>query len=204
MSEFLTRPLGRRQLGGLALALLLAEGNVGPAAAATAESYVQAIAADVMALANTGQKGTALRGRFASLMNRYINLRAIADYALGTYRSKLPGGRRAEFYKLVSNYAAGLFVFYVEDFRGSELEIKQTTQQGKFTVITSAIKLKSGGREQVRWRLAPAGGGFRINDVNLKGVWLTISMKDRFTKVLGKSKGDFDALFNELREAETW
>ncbi len=29
-------------------------------------------------------------------------------------------------------------------------------------------------------------------------------MKDRFNKVLGKSKGDFDALFAELREANTW
>ena len=68
----------------------------------------------------------------------------------------------------------------------------------------SAIKLKGGGREQVRWRLIPASGGFRISDVNLKGVWMSISMKDRFTKVLTKSKGDFDPLFNELREAETW
>ena len=42
------------------------------------------------------------------------------------------------------------------------------------------------------------------SDVNIKGVWLTISMKDRFNKVLNKSKGDFDPLFDELREAETW
>ena len=33
---------------------------------------------------------------------------------------------------------------------------------------------------------------------------MTISMKDRFTKVLKKSKGDFEPLFAELREAETW
>ena len=104
----------------------------------------------------------------------------------------------------MNNYAASLFVYYVKDFRGTDLEIMSTAKQGKFTVIHSAIKLKGGGREQVRWRLTPSGGGFRVSDVNLKGVWLTISMKDRFTKVLNKSKGDFGPLFDELREAETW
>jgi phospholipid transport system substrate-binding protein len=196
------RPLNRRELGGLVLAAFF--GMAGKATANTpAETYVTGIAEDVMALANTGQKGPALRAKFAALMNRYINLKGIADYALGPYRSKLPAAKRAEFYDLVNNYAAALFVYYVEDFRGNELEIISTTKQGKFTVIQSAIKGK-GVPEQVRWRLIPSGGGYRVSDVNLKGVWLTISMKDRFNKVLKSSKGDFGPLFAELREAETW
>jgi len=157
-----------------------------------------------MALANSGQSGKSLRGRFAALLNRHINLKAIANYALGTYQSKLPASRRDEFYRLVSNYSAALFVFYVEDFRGTRLEIMSNAKQGKFITIQSAIRLKGGGREQVRWRLLPADGSYRVSDVNLKGIWLTISMKDRFSKVLKSSKGDFDALFAELREAETW
>ncbi|WP_395686954.1 phospholipid-binding protein MlaC [Aestuariivirga sp.] len=186
---------------------LLAGGVIGlatPAGANTpAEDYVTRIADDVMKLANHGEKGPALRGKFAALMNRYINIKAIADYALGPYAKKLPGAKRAEFYDLVSNYAAALFVYYVEDFRGTELEIMSTTKQGKFTVIHSAIT-GGGGREQVRWRLTPSGGSYRVSDVNIKGVWLTISMKDRFSKVLKASKGDFEPLFAELREAETW
>lgn len=195
-------PLTRRELCGLMLAAVL--GGTVPASASTAaETYVTGIAEDVMALANTGQKGPALRAKFAALMNRYINLKAIADYALGPYAKQLPAAKRAEFYKLVSNYAAALFVYYVEDFRGNTLEIISTTKQGKFTVIQSAITGK-GGREQVRWRLVPSDGSFRVSDVNIKGVWLTISMKDRFNKVLRNSKGDFGPLFAELREAETW
>ena len=196
------RPLNRRALmGGFATGLCAL---AAPARANTpAEDYVTRIAADVMNLANNGKKGPALRQKFADLMNRYINLKGIADYALGPYAKKLPAGRRDEFYDLVSNYAAALFVYYVEDFRGTTLEIMSTSKQGKFTVIQSAIT-GSGGREQVRWRLTPSGSGYRVSDVNIKGVWLTISMKDRFSKVLKSSKGDFEPLFAELREAETW
>lgn len=195
-------PLTRRDMFELAVAALV--GASTPAAANTAaETYVTGIADDVMRLANTGKKGAALRGQFAALMNRYINLKGIADYALGPYRKELPAAKRTEFYNLVSNYAAALFVYYVDDFRGTKLDIMSTTKQGKFTVIQSAIT-GGRGREQVKWRLVPSGGGFRVADVNIKGVWLTISMKDRFSKVLKASKGDFDPLFAELREAETW
>lgn len=202
MTDPFSRPINRRGLAGLVLAAVL--GSAGTAQAATPEDYVNSIAKEVMRLANTGQKGPGLKSKFAALMNRYINIKGIADYALGPYAKKLPGNRKGEFYDLVSNYAAALFVYYVEDFRGTDLEINSTSKQGKFTVIQSAIRLKGGGREQVRWRLIPAGGSFRVNDVNIKGVWLTISMKDRFSKVLKSSKGDFEPLFSELREAETW
>ena len=196
--------LNRRAFMGVAAALLSTTALSGASAAAGAESYVNEIADKVLQLANNGQKGPALRAKFASLMNRYINLRGIANYALGRYRNKLPASRSSEFYDLVSNYAAALFVYYLEDFQGTGLEIQSTSKRGKYTEIRSAIKLRSGGQEQVRWRLLPAGSGYRITDVNLKGVWLTISMKDRFTKVLNKSKGDFEPLFAELREANTW
>lgn len=202
MKDALSPQLTRRVFSGLIMTGLFAA--LAPAQAATAEDYVTSIAGEVMSLANHGEKSPATRSKFAALLNRYINLKAIADYALGPYARKIPADRRSEFYNLVSNYAAALFVYYLEDFRGSTLEIKSTTKQGKFTVIQSAIKLKNGGAEQVRWRLLSAGGGYRVNDVNLKGVWMTISMKDRFSKVLTKSKGDFDPLFAELRDAETW
>jgi hypothetical protein len=86
----------------------------------------------------------------------------------------------------------------------TDLKIISTSQQGNYITITSAIVQNGGGREQVKWRLIPAGGGYKISDINIKGVWLTIATKKRFSDVLNKSKGDFNALFAELREAETW
>lgn len=207
MSGILPRPFNRRTflsllLGGIAAASI----RPAPAGAAIdpAEAYVAGIADEVMRLANSGERGVGLRNKFSNVMSRYVNLRSIANYALGPYQKQLPASRKEEFYRLVSNYSAALFVYYVEDFRGTKLEITSNTKSGKFITIMSAIKLKGGGREQVRWRLVHADGGYRVSDVNLKGIWLTISMKDRFNKVLKGSKGNFDALFAELREAETW
>jgi ABC-type transporter MlaC component len=209
MSSVRTRKFTRRELAGLMIAGIAAATASCPvsarAALTPAEDYVSRIADDVMRLANSGQQGNRLRDRFANLLNRYINLRNIANFALGPSRSKLPNSKKDEFYELVGNYTAALFVYYIEDFRGSDLEILSNIKQGKFITIHSAIKLRGGGREQVRWRLVQSSsGGFNVTDVNIKGVWLTISMKKRFGDVLNKSRGDFEALFTELREAETW
>jgi phospholipid transport system substrate-binding protein len=168
------------------------------------ESYVKSLTGQVLSLANSGRSGKALRRDFSNLLGRYVSMRKIANFALGTYQKKLPAGDREMFYGLVSNYAAALFVYYVDDFRGSEIEVNDMSKQGAFTVVQSAIVQKSGGREQVKWRLSGSPGNYAVADVNIKGVWMTISMKKRFSDVLNRSKGDFGKLYEELREAETW
>ena len=205
MSRNINRKFSRREFATLFLVAAFV-GGTGHASAAVdpAEGYVGKIADEVMSLANGSAKGNALRGKFAAVLNRYINLHSIANFALGPYQKQLPAGDRNEFYTLFSNYAAALFVYYVDDFRGTNLEIISNSQQGSFTTIVSAIVQNGGGREQVKWRLVPVGGGYRVSDINIKGVWLTIATKKRFSDVLNRSKGDFEALFAELRQAETW
>jgi phospholipid transport system substrate-binding protein len=174
------------------------------AATDPAASYVTRLADEVMKLANSGGSGDALKGRFASLLNRYVNLRTIANTSLGQYQKKISPGDRERLYSLFNNYAAALFVYYVDDFKGKGLEIKSSAKQGSFITVNSAIIQNGGGREQVRWRLVQSGGGFRVSDINVKGVWLTIATKKRFTDVLNRSKGDMQPLFAELKEADTW
>lgn len=189
-------------LAGLSVGLL----TNGQAQADTqAGAYVQKLGAEVIRLANGGKRGDrALQRRFADLFNRYISIPNVASFALGTYQKKLPAGDKAKFYDLVANYAAALFVWYVEDFQGKALEITNSVEQGKFTIIDSGIKGSGLGSEKLRWRVSGSGGSYKIADLNVKGVWLTISMKKLFADTLKASDGDFNALYEKLREAETW
>jgi phospholipid transport system substrate-binding protein len=198
--------LSRREfalaLAGLSAGLFAA----GPAQAdSQAGVYVQKLGAEVIRLANGGKRGDkALQHRFAELFNRYISIPNVASFALGTYQKQLPAGDKAKFYDLVANYAAALFVWYVEDFQGDALEITSSVEQGKFTIIDSGIKGSGLGSEKLRWRVSGSSGSYKIADLNVKGVWLTISMKKLFADTLKGSNGDFNVLYAKLREAETW
>jgi ABC-type transporter MlaC component len=204
MNDTANHNFTRRGFAALLLGMTFASG-ARPVSAAVdpAEDYVGKIADDVMSLANSGASGSALRGRFISMLNRYVNLRSIANVALGRYRKVLPPGEKDEFYALFGNYAATLFVNHVDDFKGSGLKIISTSKDDKFITIVSRIE-GNGGGETVKWRLIAGNGGYRISDINVKGVWLTIATKKRFNDVLNRSKGDFEPLFAELREAKTW
>jgi phospholipid transport system substrate-binding protein len=202
-TNFMTQSISRRAALLGAVSILMASQAGTAAAAKSPEDFVKRLTDQVISLANGGQKGKALRGRFASLLERNVNLRNIANFALGPYQKKMSAKEKSTFYSLVSNYAAALFVYYADDFKGEGLEIIDTSTQGNFTTIKSAI-VRGAARENVRWRLINSGGTYRVSDVNIKGVWMTISMKKRFTDILNRSKGDFEPLFAELREAESW
>jgi phospholipid transport system substrate-binding protein len=172
--------------------------------AATAEEFVSEIGEDVLALANGSVRGKPLRTKFSALLGRNVNLRAIAGSALGTYRSKLPPADKEKFNGLVTNYAAALFVWYIDKFKGAEFVIESVVQQGNFTVVKSKIAQSTISSEPIVWFLSPKGSGFQVVDLSILGVRLSVAMRDAFSKELRSSKGDFEQLYAFLAEAETW
>jgi phospholipid transport system substrate-binding protein len=194
----------RRFVGFAASAALLPIFAAVEAEAATPESYIKGIGANVLALANGPSRGKALRAKFANLLSQYVNLRSIAGSALGVYRPKLPAGDKEKFNGLVTTYAAALFVYYVDRFQGTDIKIDSVVDSGNYTIVKSHIVKGSLGGEQVTWYLTKSGGSFQVVDLSILGVRLSVAMRDNFGKELRKSKGDFRALYNFLAEAETW
>ena len=191
--------LGLLGLGSSALIAVPALADSG------AEAYVHKLGLDVISLANGGKRGDkGLQRRFAALFTRYINIPNVANFALGLNQKALPPGDKAMFYDLVANYSAALFVWYVDDFKGEELKVMGSDEQGKFITVDTGIVGSGIGSEKLRWRVIKQGDGYRISDLNVKGVWLTIAMKKLFADTLKESNGNFQALYSKLREAETW
>ena len=66
--------------------------------------------------------------------------------------------------------------------------------------MESSILYDGGSTAPVRWSVVKTGSGYRVNDVNVRGIWLSLQMQQQFTSVLKRNKGDFQALFKYLRE----
>jgi ABC-type transporter MlaC component len=194
--------LSRRGLMGIAI-LLATTTLAGRAAYALtpAEKYVTTVGSSVIRLANSGGGKAQMRQRFSSLINQHTNVRSVGLVALGPYRRDLPPNMAGEFVRLVSFYMAAFFVFYIDEFRGSTIEIDSSSKQGGTTLVNSSVHFNNGSTSQVRWRIIGAG---QVGDINVRGVWLSLQLKKRFTDVLKRSKGDFNALFAELKSAESW
>lgn len=175
-----------------------------PAKALTGpEQHVTEIANSVIRLANSGRRGAALHGQFEQLLSTHANMSAVALFSLGRYRKKLPANLNSRYKKLVKAYIAGLFVFYADDFKGRGLEIRKSRKSGRSVIVDSRIKY-SGSSRPVTWRVYSKGSRNRVTDVKIRGVWLSIQMRDKFTKILKRNNGDFNKLIAFLGEYRSW
>lgn len=168
-----------------------------------AEQLVVKIANQVIALANSGARGLALHARFIRLLTSYANMNAVALFALGRYRRKLPANLKARYFRAVKAYVAGLFVYYVNDFKGGGLAINRTFKSGRSLIIDSRIR-SSSNNHPIKWRVFSSGSRHRVTDVNIRGVWMSITMRDKFIRILKKNNGDFNALMSFLDEYKNY
>jgi phospholipid transport system substrate-binding protein len=187
------RPFSRRLFMSLAVPLVLTPSLA--LAASSAESYVAKVGNGVIAAARANSVG-----QFRSLLKANADIPAIAVYSLGPYAKGLTSDLKAEYYSLVEDNIAKVFVQNAKKLAGQGLEVKGTQERSDSVLVKSILNMGGGGTVPVTWRLVKRGGGFRIFDVNVDGIWLANAQKTDFVSVLKKHNGQITALLDYLRK----
>jgi ABC-type transporter MlaC component len=131
---------------------------------------------------------------FASAAARYSDLRSLSLFALGRYRKDLPKSREAEYLKLTRQFVGQTLKDHGSGFKGSTLQITECRRSGGNVVVTA----RTSGGTKVIFRLARAGGGYTVKDLNMRGVWLIQQMRSTFVGTINRT-GSIDGLFDYLR-----
>ena len=164
-------------------------------ASSAAESFVERVGSGVLNAANAGSVSA-----FRSLLRRDADIASIALFSLGPYRRKLPAGRRGEYFRLVEDYISGVFAAHAKSLQGQSLNATGSRNASDSVIVTSSFKAASGRNVPVIWRLVKRGGGFKVFDVNVEGIWLATTQKTNFISVLKQHNGDFNALLAYLKQ----
>lgn len=186
----------RHLIAGAAAAALAGLAPISATMAATAaESFVERVGQSVISAANAGSVSS-----FRALLHQNADIPTIALFSLGPYRKSLPAGSRSEFYRLVENYISAVFAAHAHDLKGQDLKVTGSRQVSDSVIVTSAFKANDGRNVPVTWRLVKHGGGYKVFDVNVQGIWLATTQKTNFLSVLKQNNGDFNALMAYLRK----
>ena len=102
----------------------------------------------------------------------------------------MPPDQKGQYVALVTDYAAKTLSRYSKSFAGERFVVK-SAQDG---IMRGRIIFANGQTSVVDWRVING----RIVDVNFEGKWLTVQMRDQFTRVLASSN-DFAVLFRFLK-----
>ena len=189
-------PVTRRHfLFGLAGLAAVAAMGLEPGFAATGpEAYVNQVGNSVIAAANSGSVQ-----QFRSILRQNADISAIALFSLGQYRKNLPAAKRQEYYRLVEQSISNVFASHANRLKGTRLAVSGSREASGSVLVTSQLQQPSGRSVPVVWRILKRGGGYKIFDVNVDGVWLANTQRTNFTAVLQRNNGNIDALLNHLR-----
>ena len=193
-------PLSRRAFVACAVSSLVIARNAPAEARVAPENYAVELGRKVIALARSEASDQKLKREFLALLTRNANIRAVARFALGKYRRRMPGKLLPEYYRLVLDYIAGLFVYYRKDLAAEDIRALKSHTRGKWTTVETRLVFPGGKESPAQWRIYTGGGPMRVGDLNIKGIWLSLRMRDKFVSILNRSKGDFSALMQYLRE----
>lgn len=163
-------------------------GSAALAGSCPAEGFVKSAGQAYDRAASSGSAAA-----FASAADRFSDIRALSLFALGQYRKDLPKSREAEYLNLTRQFIGNTLKKHGSGLRGGDLEVLDCDAQGGGLVVTT----RSAAGKKIVFRLAKAGGGYTVRDVNMQGVWLAQQMRSKFVNTVSRS--GIDGLLAYLR-----
>ena len=168
----------------LAMGMIVGTLAFGPAAFAfdcPAQGLVQD-AADAFAKASRLHSANA----FASSASRFTDMRALALFALGSYRSQLPPGMEGKYVSLAKIFMGRFMAKNAGVIGDSALTIVSCSPQ--------LVSARMGGNS-IYFKLS----GNRITDVTVSGFSIAHAMREKFVGIISDNGGDVNALISYLQ-----
>lgn len=141
--------------------------------------------------------------RFRALFRESFNVKRISRFVLGQYSRKLPPSDAEEYQKLFEDLVVATYAARFAEYSGQSFVIKRVTKPKgrRDAIVLSEIRPANGGPViRIDWQVHGKDGDYKIVDVRVEGVSMSITQRDEFTAVIRKNKGKLDSLMAALRK----
>ncbi len=152
-------------------------------------------------LGNQSMSAEAKKAEFKSLLNESFDMGTIGRFALGTYWRSATPAQQKEYLKLFNEMIVKVYSKRFSDYKGQKFEVKSARKENdKDTVVTSFIVPTDGPQVQVDWRVRNKGGSYRVVDIIVEGVSMSMTQRADFASVIQRGGGNVDVLLTHLRQ----
>ena len=195
-------------LATLVLSIFLVAGPA-RAAAPDAESdpvaFLQAFSDRAIAMLADDSLSKEQRAReFRSLLRSGFDMERIGRAVLGRYWRSATPEQRAEFLQLLEEFVVLFYADRLSDYSGETLRTGKARVRGdRDALVRSRVLSPDRPAVAVDWRLRRTAEGWRIIDVMIEGVSMTITHRSEFAAVISNSPARIEGLLQKLREKTT-
>jgi phospholipid transport system substrate-binding protein len=140
--------------------------------------------------------------RFRELFRRDFDAPGIARFVLGRYWRAVSAEEQKEFVKLFEDYVVFVYTVRLADFGGQSFKIRGSRSDGNGVIVSTDV-VSPGNPTPLRmdWRLVTDdNGSYKINDVIVEGVSMTMTQRSEFAAVVQRNGGQVQSLLSMMRE----
>lgn len=200
--------MNRRSMIVAAAAALISAG-VAPAvraqdsaSATEGAQFVSNLASRAVTELTTGDLAMPERvSRFRGMLTEAFDVPTIGRFVLGRYWRVATDAEKAEYLKLFENFIVQTYVQRFNDFAGAQLRVLQT-RAGQDGEVIATLEAALPGRPAARFdvRMRREAGAFKIFDVVVEGISMSVTQRDDFAAVIQRNGGKIEGLLASLRE----
>lgn len=151
-------------------------------------------------LGDEGMSQSAKTAEFKKLLNDSFDMNTIGRFALGTNWKNATPAQQKEYQKLFNNMIVQVYSRRFSEYQGQKFEVQAARKENeKDAVVTSFIVPSSGPKVRVDWRVRNRGGSYKVVDIIVEGVSMSMTQRADFASVIQRGGGDIEALLAHLR-----
>ncbi len=182
----------------MALAVSLISGN---AIAASADDFIRAAGERTFKSLEKGMTDEQREARFRKILTETFDLPTIARFTLGRYWRIASKKQRDDYVRLFEEFIVQAYSHRFKDLSGQTFEVKKSHEiNARDRLVLSEIMVKQGKPPiRVNWRVRRRDNAYRVIDVVVEGVSMSVTQRDEFAAVIRRSGGKIEGLLAALR-----
>jgi len=175
---------------------------VGDVAGEGARNFIDRMGKDAISfLGNEAYSQSQKEAEFRKLLKSSFDMKTIGRFALGRYWNTATPAQQQEYLRLFENMVVDVYAHRFNEYKGQSLDVASFRPDGeKDTLVTSYIvDPDGGGKFQVDWRVRNKNGSYKIVDVIIEGVSMSLTQRSDFSSVIQRGGGNIQSLIDHLR-----
>ena len=128
-------------------------------------------------------------------------MEGIGRFLLGRYwRMASPEDREA-YLKAFNESIVYTYTARFDEYSGQRLVVDGSREDGQFVLVNTRLVDPKGGPDvRVKWRLIRQGDGFKVADVVIEGVSMSVTQRQEYASVIQSGGGEVKALIKALND----
>jgi phospholipid transport system substrate-binding protein len=141
------------------------------------------------------------KDEFRNLLQGSFDMDTIGRFTLGTYWRTASAAQQKEFLQLFREMVVNVYSARFQEYKGQKFEARSyRVESDKDTIVTSFIMPSNEPEVQVDWRVRSKNGSYKIVDVIVEGVSMSVTQRSDFASVIQRGGGDVEALLKQMRQ----